>query len=347
MTITQKLNKDKIKELSRLIAGCNKVVITTHIAPDGDAIGSSLALYHLLNDLGKEAHVITPDLYSQNLRYLPGAKEIVVYTRYEDFARQLIAEADLIFCLDYNSIKRIDRVGQWVLASEAPKVMIDHHLEPEGFTTLTISHPEESSTCALLFRVICALGLMPLVTKTIASCIYTGMMTDTGNFSYSSNNPELYIMIARLLEAGINKDKLYTNIINTSTLSKLRINGYAVSQKLQVFPEHMAALITLTQAELNSMGYQKGDTESLVNVPLQLEDVTYSFFLREETEYIKVSSRSKGNFPVNRICAEHFNGGGHLNAAGGEFYGTMQECVEKLIAIMPEYDKLLPRKKKD
>lgn len=346
MTIEKTLDKEKIKQLSRLIAGCRNVVITTHIAPDGDAVGSSLALYHLLNDLGKTVRVITPDMFAQNLFYLPGAKDIVIYTRYEEFAQQLIEEADLIFCLDYNSIKRIDRVGPHVLASGAPKVLIDHHLYPEDFPTLTFSRPQESSTCALLFRVISALGLLPLVNKTIASCIYTGMMTDTGNFSYNSNDPDLYAIISRLLEAGINKDRLYTSIINTSTLSRLKINAFAIDRKLQLFPEHQAALITLSLDELNSLGYQKGDTESLVNVPLQLKDVTYSFYLRQEPDYIKVSSRSKGDFPVNKICSEHFNGGGHLNAAGGEFFGTMDECVARLIEVMPQYDSLLPDKKK-
>ena len=346
MTIEQTIDKDKINRLSKLIAGCRNVVITTHIAPDGDAVGSSLALYHLLSDLGKTVKVITPDMFAQNLFYLPGSKDIVIYSRYEEFAKQLIEEADLIFCLDYNSIKRIDRVGPHVLASKAPKVMIDHHLYPEDFPTVLISRPNESSTCALLFRVISALGLLPLLNKTIASCIYTGMMTDTGNFSYNSNDPELYAIIIKLLEAGINKDRLYTNIINTSNLSRLKINAYAVDRKLQLFPEHQAALITLTMDELNSRGYQKGDTESLVNVPLQLRDITYSFYLRQEPDYIKVSSRSKGDFPVNKICSEHFNGGGHLNAAGGEFLGSMEECVAKLIEVMPQYDPLLPDKTK-
>lgn len=343
--ITQILDTDKIKELSRLVAGCNRVVITCHIAPDGDAIGSSLALCHMLTDLGKEARVITPDMFTMNLYYLPGAKDIVVYSRYEEFAIQLIEQADLIFSLDYNSIKRVDKLGEHILRSKAPKVMIDHHLEPEDYPTLTISHPEESSTSVLLFRVFAAMGLLPLVDKKIASCIYTGMMTDTGNFSYNSNNPDLYLIIARLVECGIDKDKLYTHIINTSTLSRLRINGYAVSQKMKVYPGHRAALITLTRDELNSMDYKKGDTESLVNVPLQLPEVTYSVFLREETDYIKVSARSKGSFPVNQLCSKHFNGGGHRNAAGGEFYGTMEECIARFESTLDANDAMLPPNK--
>lgn len=327
--------------LSRLIAGCNKVVITSHIAPDGDAVGSSLALCHMLTNLGKDVHVITPDLFQSNMYVLPGARDIVIYTRYESFAQQLIREADLIFCLDYNSIKRIDRVGEFVLNSTATKVMIDHHLYPEDFADLIISHPEESSTSVLLFKVFCALGLVPLITKAIGSCIYTGMMTDTGNFSYNSNNPEIYTIISKLLDCGIDKDSLYAQVINTSTLSSLRINGYALSNKMKVYPEHGAALISLTRDELNRFDYQKGDTENLVNVPLKLKDVTYSFFLREEREYIKVSSRSKGNFPVNKLCEKFFNGGGHMNAAGGEFYGTMDECISLFESMFEECDRLL------
>ncbi len=343
--ITQTLDNNKIKQLSRLIAGCDRVVITCHIAPDGDAVGSSLALCHMLTDLGKEAHIVTPDMFASNLYYLPGAKDIVTYSRYEEFAIQLIDQAGLIFCLDYNSLKRIDKLEQHILRSKAPKVMIDHHLDPEDFPSLVISHPEESSTSILLFKVFAAMGLLPLVDKKIASCIYAGMMTDTGNFSYNSNNPDIYRIISRLVECGIDKDKLYTHIINTSTLSRLRINGYAVSRKMKIYPEHRAALITLTRDELNSMDYKKGDTESLVNIPLQLPDVIYSVFLREETDYIKVSARSKGSFPVNRLCSEHFNGGGHRNAAGGEFYGTMEECISTFESSLDANDAMLPPKK--
>ncbi len=343
--ITKSIDNNKIKELSRIIAGCKRVAITCHIAPDGDAIGSSLAMYHLLTDLGKEVHVVTPDMFAQNMYYLPGAKDIVIYSRYPEFAAQLIEEADLIFCLDYNAIKRVDKVGQHIMDSAALKVMIDHHLNPENFPSLVISHPEESSTCILLFKVLCALGFVPLINRTIASCIYTGMMTDTGNFSYNSNKPEIYEVIARLVEAGINKDELYRHIVNTSTISRLRLNGYAVSQKMEVFKSHHAALITLTRDELNEYDYKKGDTESLVNIPLQLEDVTYSVFLREEEHYIKVSTRSKGTFPVNKLCEKFFNGGGHLNAAGGEFEGTMEECIAQFKEAMNYADKLLPLKK--
>lgn len=334
-------DKAQIAELSRLIAANTRFVITTHISPDGDAIGSSLALYNLLNGLGKNVKVITPDLFPEAMNILPGAKDIVIYSRYDKFAIRLLKEAQVIFCLDYNAIKRVDLVGNHLLESDAVKVMIDHHLHPEKFPNVVISHPEISSTSALLYKVICGLGLSRMIDKAIGSCIFAGMMTDTGNFSYNSNSPELYEIVAHLVEVGVDKDFLYTKIVNTSSLSKLKITAYAIDQKLILFPEHKAALITLTREELNRFNYKKGDTESLVNIPLKLEEIIYSFFLREEEKYIKVSSRSKGDFPVNEICKSYFNGGGHRNAAGGEFYGTMKECVNKFKSILPENDQYI------
>lgn len=339
--ITRILNEGSVKELWRMLKSCRRIVITCHVKPDGDAIGSSLGLYHVLSALGKEVRVVTPDMPPKNLMFLPGAKDIVVATRYEEFARKLFADADLVFCLDFNAPYRVDRMQRMLLDSVAPKVMIDHHLSPDPFTTLSFSHPEVSSTSMLVFRLVCRLELFQLIDKNAAKCIYTGMMTDTGNFSYNSNDPDLYIVIAELLRKGIDKDEIYRRVFNTNSASRLRLNGYAIYRKMIIFPEHRAALITLDARELDEFGYEKGDTESLVNVPLSIPEITYCAFMRQDPGYIKVSTRSKGSFPVNRLCEEHFNGGGHLNAAGGEFKGTMQECVDRFISVLPDYDKYL------
>lgn len=320
-------DKENISNLKKVIACNDNFVITCHIAPDGDAIGSSLGLYNWLLRLGKSVRVITPDLFPQNLSFLPGARDIVVFSQHEEFSIDLISKADVIFSLDYNALNRVDRVAPFILQSSAIKVLIDHHIDPENFADIIISHPEISSTSALLFKVINEMSLIPLIDKQVGDCIFTGMMTDTGNFSYNSNDPDLYLIIAKLLEIGVNKDYLYARIINSSTESKLKIIAYALDRKLTLYKDKRAALITLTRQELNEYHYQKGDTESLVNIPLRLEDIQISFFLREEGEYIKVSSRSKGDFPVNLVCSRYFNGGGHKNAAGGEFFGTMDECV--------------------
>ena len=331
------LDENKIKELRKLLETCDNIVITSHIAPDGDAIGSSLGLAGVLNAIGKTVKVITPDMPPRNLMFLHGAKEIVVYSKYSEFAEKLIHDADLIFALDYNDLKRIDKVGDAVASATAPKVMIDHHLMPSDFVDVKISHPEVSSTSMLVFRVLCRLELFPYIDKNVAACIFTGMMTDTGNFSYNSNDPDLYVVISELLKKGINKDAIYSKVYNSNTADRLRLNGYAIAQKMKVYENYRGALITLTRDELNSFHYQKGDTESLVNMPLSVPELVFSFFLREENDYIKVSSRSKGNFPVNKICEDHFNGGGHKNAAGGEFFGSMDDAIARFEQVIPDY----------
>lgn len=342
--LSRLIDEKNIKELRRLLEECEKVVITCHIAPDGDAIGSSLGLAAALSAIGKSVKVITPDLPPRNLMFLPGAKDIVVYTRYPEFAEKLLRDTQLIFALDYNDIKRIDKVGKAFESSKAAKVMIDHHLFPGDFVEVKISHPEVSSTSMLVFRALCRLELFPYINKDVATCIYAGMMTDTGNFSYNSNDPDLYIVISELLKKGIDKDAIYSKVYNSNTVDRLRLNGYAIEHNMKVYKNYHGALITLTRDELNSYHYQKGDTESLVNVPLSVPDIRFSFFLREESDYIKVSARSKGRFPVNKICEDHFNGGGHRNAAGGEFYGSMEEAVARFEAVIPEYLPLLNAK---
>lgn len=341
------LSKSEADALSRSIDDARRIVVVCHVAPDGDAIGSSLALWHTLRGLGKDVFVVVPDACPASLRFLNGYKDILVYTRYTEFAQQLLENADLIFCLDFNEPKRVDKMEDALTASKARKILIDHHLHPAPFCNMTISHPEISSTCEVLFRVICSLGLFEQMGVDAASAIYTGMMTDTGNFTYNSNYPEIYITIAELIKKGIDKDWIYARIHNTNSENKLRLNGYAIAQKMEVFPEQCAALITLSQNELNQYDYQKGDTEGLVNVPLSMEHILFSAFLREESNLIKISLRSKGSFPANKIASDYFNGGGHLNAAGGEFYGTLQAAHSRILEILPVIGELANQSQKE
>lgn len=344
MNRNQSLNLDKAKvdDVCRLLCECDNIVITCHLTPDGDAVGSTLALCHVLRMMGKRAKVITPDMPPKNLMGLPGAREIMPFTRFEPLVSEAFAGAGLIVCLDFNAANRVGRLSSLLLDAKCPKILIDHHLFPEDFADIVISHPESSSTCFLLYSLFMAMGWGAKINRNVASCIYTGMMTDTGNFTYNSANPELYRAIAHLVECGIDKDRIYSAVCNSNTVSRLQLNGYAISEKLRVFPEHRAALISLTQDELNRYHYERGDTESLVNLPLSVPEMVYSVFLREEVSYIKVSCRSRGEFPVNKICEEHFNGGGHKNAAGGEFFGTIDQAIAKFESILDLYDKYLP-----
>lgn len=320
-----------------------KIVIVTHISPDGDALGSSLGLYHFLLGMGKTVHVIVPNAFPDFLQWMPGAKDIIRYDKYAEFADKLISEADVICCLDFNALSRIDAVAKPVSESNGRKIMIDHHLNPEPFCRITISHPNISSTSELVFRLICRLGCFDDITYEGAQCIYTGMMTDTGGFTYNSNNREIYFIISELLSKGIDKDDIYRKVFNTYSEGRLRLMGYVLYEKMEVFHQFRSALIWLTKEEQKKFQYVKGDTEGFVNIPLQMKGICFSVFLREDTEknMIKVSLRSVGNFPCNKVAEEFFNGGGHLNASGGEFYGTMDEAIELFKQALVKYENLL------
>lgn len=323
----------------------DKIVIVTHVSPDGDAIGSSLGLWHFLESQEKTVNVIVPNAFPDFLRWMPGAKDIIRYDKYTEFANKLLNEADVICCLDFNALSRIDAMADAVAQSPARKMMIDHHLNPEAFCRIIISHPEISSTSELVFRLICRLGYFEDITKEGAECIYTGMMTDTGGFTYNSNNREIYFIISELLSKGIDKDDIYRKVYNTYSESRLRLMGYVLSN-MQVYPDYHSALISLTKNEQGRFNYIRGDSEGFVNIPLSIKDVVFSCFLREDTEkpMIKVSLRSVGTFPCNQLAAEFFNGGGHLNASGGEFYGTLEEAKKVLERALEKFKPLLNAK---
>lgn len=330
-----------VERVKTMVLAAREIVITCHVSPDGDALGSSTALYFVLNALGKTARVVTADCAPKSLCFLPGVRDIVSASRHPERAAELFASADLIFCLDFNDPIRVDKLRDALEASNAAKVMIDHHLNPSLDVDVAISVPEYSSTAALLYIFLWQAHWVPMLNRSSAACIYTGMMTDTGNFSYNSNDPDIYLIIHDLLLKGIDKDNLYRLVMNTSSESRVRIMGWG-QYRMQILPQHRAAVIMLGKEVLDEFGYNKGDTEGLVNIPLSIPEVTYSVFMREDADNcVKVSMRSKGDFSVSLICEENFGGGGHVNAAGGEFHGNLDDALNKLLEILPNYDKYL------
>jgi phosphoesterase RecJ-like protein len=233
----------------------------------------------------------------------------------------------VIFCLDFNEAKRMGKLAPVVEAAGARKVMIDHHPNPSNFCRLVFSYPEMSSTSEIIFRLFCALKAADAINRQAAECIYTGMMTDTGAFTYRSNDPDLYLIIRELLKTGVDKDRIYRQVYQVYSESRLRLMGYTLYEKMKVYPEEKTALITLSLNELNRFSYVPGDVEGFVNLPLSIEWVRFVAFIRENTDGIKISLRSEGDFPCNRFAAACFQGGGHLNAAGGEYAGTLDEAV--------------------
>ncbi|MEG1546034.1 MAG: bifunctional oligoribonuclease/PAP phosphatase NrnA [Bacteroides sp.] len=345
--LTKVIEQSKIEHFAKWLERADKIVIVTHVSPDGDAIGSALGLYHFLDSQDKTVNVIVPNAFPSFLKWMPGAKDILQYDRYTEFANRLIDEADIICCLDFNGLKRIDTVEASVAASKGRKIMIDHHPSPENFCAITISHPEISSTSELVFRLLCRMGNFEDISKEGAECIYTGMMTDTGGFTYNSNSREIYFIISELLSKGIDKEEIYRKVYNTYSESRLRLMGYVLNTKMRVYPEYHAAMISLTKEEQSEFKYAKGDTEGFVNIPLSIKDICFSVFLREDTEkpMIKISLRSSGSFPCNKVAAEYFNGGGHLNASGGEFMGTMHQAIELFEQALAKYQPLLAAQK--
>ena len=322
--------------LSQAINNSSNVVVVAHVGPDGDAVGSSLALSGVLRKMGKKVNVVMPDTLPRSIMFLHGAADIKIFKNNPEECGATIASADTIFCLDFNEPKRVDLMQSALLEAKAYKVMIDHHMYPSDFCNLVISYPLISSTSLLVYKVLSQLGYNHLIEKHEAEAVYTGMMTDTGNFSYNSNDSDIYVAISQLLSRGIDKDEIYKIVCNTSSLEKLKLNSYAISEKMEII-DGKVAIITLSRAELNRYSYQKGDTEGLVNQPLGIEGVNISIFYREESDYVKVSLRSVGDHAVNIIASELYNGGGHKNASGGEFFGTMSDAVELFKSHMQKY----------
>ena len=340
--LTKVIEQAKIDHFTKWFERADKIVIVSHVSPDGDAIGSSLGLAQFLDSQDKTVNVIVPNAFPDFLKWMPGSKDILLYDRYKEFADKLINEADIICCLDFNSLKRIEEMADSVATSPARKILIDHHLYPEDFCRIVISHPEISSTSELVFRLICRMGYFSDISREGAECIYTGMMTDTGGFTYNSNTREIYFIISELLSKGIDKDDIYRKVYNTYSESRLRLMGYVLSN-MKVYREYNSALISLTKEEQGKFDYIKGDSEGFVNIPLSIKNVRFSCFLREDTErrIIKISLRSVGTFPCNKLAAEFFNGGGHLNASGGEFTGTMAEAKQVFEEALKKYKTLL------
>ena len=336
-----------MKSILSYIQNATKVAILTHQSPDGDAMGSSLAMYHFIQSLGKDAQVIVPNAFPDFLAWMPAAETVLLYDTHKAQANAYLEAANLIVCTDFNAPNRIGSLGDKMLTLTCPKVMIDHHLYPDSFVDAMLSVPEASSTCELVFDIV-----KDRLSLNIAQCLYTGLMTDTGNFSYNSNRPQIYPMIASLIEAGVNKDEIYNAVFNQYSVDRMKLVGYCLYQKMRVFPEHHAALIYLNRKELYRFNFQKGDAEGIVNMPLQSKDIHYSVFMREDKATpdemaknggiktkIKLSFRSQGDRPVNIFASEVFNGGGHANASGGEYYGPLLEAVQLFLDNYTKYFK--------
>jgi len=331
-----------IQALQDFLSTPRKIVILTHFKPDADALGSSLGLAGYLKKKGHQPTVITPSDYPSFLNWMPGNSEVVVFQKEKpETAADLIKNAEMIFCLDFNSLSRINELGDMVKASSARKVLIDHHLEPEAFAEFEQWDTKAASTTELVYGLIEEMGEKSQIEPNIADCLYAGMMTDTGGFRHPNTTSRVFQVASDLVARGANPSKISRLIYDTNSLERLRLLGYVLSQKLQVLPEFKTAYIVLNNDDLKKYGSQTGDTEGLVNFGLSIEGVHLSVLISERKENIKLSFRSLGNFSVNDFARKHFEGGGHKNAAGGQSNIGLEETVKKFLALLPEHQNQL------
>ncbi|MDR5589856.1 bifunctional oligoribonuclease/PAP phosphatase NrnA [Christiangramia sp. SM2212] len=334
----------RILEITAELAKAENIVIVPHKGPDGDAMGSTLGLLHFLKDKGHNATVIAPNDYPHFLKWLPGSDNVVIYESQKEKADELISEAQIVFTLDFNHLSRCGGMQDSLMASKAVFVMIDHHQEPSDYADYTYSDSTMSSTCEMVYKFIEKLRASKKITPEIATCLYTGIMTDTGSFRFASTSSDTHKTIADLIEKGANNAQIHNNIYDTNSETKLQLLGTAL-KNLKVNKELRTAYISLSQEELDKHNFKKGDTEGFVNYGLSLDGIIFAviFIEKENEDLIKISFRSKGDFDVNKFARAHFEGGGHINAAGGRSNISLNDTIVRFNKILPEYSEQLKK----
>ena len=324
--------------LQELLATPKKIVIVPHKNPDGDAMGSTLALYQYLIKTGHNAKVVSPNDYPKFLKWLPFEDTVIKFDLQNQQANLLIEEADLIFTLDFNSLSRVGDMENALNNAKAKFIMIDHHQQPDDYAAVTYSDVTVCATCQMVYHTFEMLDATDLVDANMATCLYTGIMTDTGSFRFRSTTATTHKVIAHLIEKGADNAFIHEQIYDANNYSRMQLLGTALTN-LRVLKEYNAAYITLTQEELDEHEYQKGDTEGFVNYGLSLENIKIALIFIENKQegIIKISLRSKGDFSVNEMSRTHFHGGGHTNAAGGKSDRSMEDTVAYFISILPQY----------
>ncbi len=329
------LDSSVFENIRQLLITPKRIVITSHVNPDGDAVGSSLGLFWFLSGMGHQVQVIIPNSFPPFLSWLPGCDQIFHHKGNSAASIQCIESADVIFCLDFNALNRLDSLEGCVRNSKGVKILIDHHAQPLQEFDHAISVIETSSTSEIIFDFIDAFDLPHLIDKKVAECLFVGIMTDTGSFSYGCNYENTFLIVARLISLGIDVEHIHRLVYDTYTESRMRLLGYSLSEKLKVLDKYHTAYISLTRKELRHFKHRIGDTEGIVNYALSIRGINLAILLMEREKYIRVSFRSKGNFSVNDLARRYFNGGGHRNAAGGNSFTTMENTLQKIHDILP------------
>jgi len=328
------MQKDSFQKFKNLLKNSQKIAIVTHWSPDGDAMGSSLGLYLFLLKLGKKVNVIVPNAYPDFLQWLPGNKQVLNFQENGPKATKILNSADAIFTLDFNSYKRLEKLGNILEKTSSPKVLIDHHQQPDNYATFYFHDVAACSTCELIFDFIVGLGGKNLIDKKIAACLYTGLMTDTGSFRYPSVTYRTHLIISELLKTGLVPSDIHSAVYDNYSLNRLKLLGFALNEKLKLIKDYPVAYFTLSEKELEKFDYQKGDIEGLVNYPFSIKGIKVCALFNESEGYVKASFRSKGKIDMNTFARSYFSGGGHINAAGGKSTESLDSTEAKFIELV-------------
>ena len=324
------------KELSKLFSCSDNILIISHINPDGDSVGAQLALYHYFKSKDRNVSLMAPNNLQEFLKWMDGADQINIFIKDRKKSRLLIERADLIIMLDFNQPDRLGEAEEYVVASNARKVIIDHHLNPGKFVDLLISDPSKCSTSELIHELVCEINGAKFMNRSYAEALYVGIITDTGNFEHGSYTSRTFRIVADLLDSGIKKETIINLIYNNFSSDRIRLQGFALNQRMVVLPEFRTAYIYLSKNDLKEYNHVKGDTEGFVNMPLSIKGINFSALFIEKDNFIKLSFRSKGKFPSNEFAFKYFSGGGHLNASGGEFSDTLENTIAYFLKVLEE-----------
>ncbi|HRF80048.1 MAG TPA: bifunctional oligoribonuclease/PAP phosphatase NrnA [Flavobacteriales bacterium] len=327
---------DQLAVLQQLLERPRRVVVVSHYNPDGDAVGSSLGFAHLLKAAGHHVRVVLPNTPSDFLDWLPGRGDILCLDRSPDASLSTIRTSDIVFCLDFNHLDRIGGLEE-VVRNAKTKVLIDHHQDPEAFAQATFSDTSASSTCQMVVDIAKALGWEGYINREVATCLYTGMVTDSGSFRFRSTTPHTMRTAADLLAHGVDLDQIHNAISDTNSADRLRLLGFTLVERMTVLPEQRTVIIGLGQDDLKKYHFKQGDTEGFVNYGLSIKGMRLAAFFMEHPDLVKISLRSKGDLPVDKFLKEHFNGGGHANAAGGRSELSLEATVERFMSLLPTF----------
>jgi bifunctional oligoribonuclease and PAP phosphatase NrnA len=329
------MKKDDILAIKNLLATPKKIAIIPHRSPDGDAMGSTLALYHFLKKTNHKPTVISPNEFPNFLAWMPNSENVLIYENDRDNVAEILNDAEIIFTLDFNALHRTGEMEHVLNKITVPFIMIDHHQKPDDYSAFTYSDTTFGSTCEMVFNFISFLDEKEKIDKTIATCLYTGIVTDSGSFRYSSTTSTTHRVVADLIDKGINNSEIHNLLFDNNSYNRLQLLGRAL-QNLKVIPEFNTSYISLSQNELDEFQYEKGDTEGIVNYGLTIKGIVFAaiFIENKEENIIKISFRSQGNFDVNQFARDHFNGGGHINAAGGKSKESLNETIAKFESLI-------------